>query len=227
MVTVKRKIKNDVDRYGGYGVELKTPDADPSIEIGDSFNQYEYKRAQESVNYTSTATATPPPAPQRQPITENKAETAEKVADPTPDEFMPRINREKHDEEREQEQVSVKKQKIDGRTKLVLGIYVSVILILSALVIATGIALSSTGARVNSLESELDAQNAIVARQIEELSRLSDEDAIRGRAYENGMERVESSQSIELLPMGEAKTYEGTTNWFDSFCDWLSGVFGG
>ena len=215
MVTVKRKISNETERYGGFAeIEVNEAPAMPVTPVvdkpGDSFREAQYKQAERDY-YTNL-----------QPTTVQEPQATEAVATPPASDVMFKIHTTNPSAKQKEE-----KQKMDSKTKLILGVYLAVILVLSALVIATGVSLSSAGSRVENLQNEIAVRNAVLAEQIDEIARLSDEDAIRGRAYENGMENAQSNGNIELLPMGDAPTYEGTTNWFDSFCDWLSGVFGG
>lgn len=216
MVTVKRKVTNETERYGGYAeIEVKNPQATIDVRpqetsVGNSFRQAQNNVAETNFNYSQHAQV-------------EKHEQPAMVQTPTPEEFMPTIR----SESKESEAAVEAKQSIDSRTKLILGVYASIVLILSALVIATGIYLSSTNARINDLDNELAVKNATITRQLSELNMLSDEDALTGRAFNRGMEKIEDAEVVDLLPMHEAPTYEGTTNWFDSFCDWLSGVFGG
>lgn len=218
MVTVKRKINNETERYGGFSeVEIKPPQHQVDVKVGDSFREAQVKRAETSE------------APQV--VRDKREQIYSKPTTPTSDEFMPTIRTTADGENTkiDTRAYSSKKQaqNIDSRTKLILGVYIAIILLLSAVVIATGIILSSSGARVEALESELAARSAVVNAQSEDIARLSDRDNIAGRALNNGMEKYETSESIDLLPMGEPQTYEGITNWFDSFCDWVSGVIGG
>ncbi len=226
MVTVKRKINSETDKYGGYSnMEIKAPSAEIEIKtpdnVGDSFMQAQYKKAEAHRNIQATQEL--PQRIQRQDQNENVTASNRPTAV-----YMPVIRPKKEAEvEEEKVQTVAEHKKLDGKTKLILGIYAALIVFLSALVIATGIILSSTGSRVEELQSELAAKNAIVAEQLGEITLLSDDDALTGRAYNSGMEKIENQGTLELLPIGEVKTYEGSTNWFDSFCDWLNGVFGG
>lgn len=221
MVTIKRKINTETDRYGGFSeIELKTPSQNE--ELNNSFREAQYKEAESRINYSA------PPSVTNEinrdivsPEIESKQVQANESA--SEEEFMPRI----YTHETSNIQKVKKNEKIDSRTKLILGIYISIIVLLSALVIGTGIAISSTDSQVKTLENEMTVKNARLVEQLDQISRLSDENSITGRAYNNGMENVESYEEIELLPMGDAQTYKGISNWFDSFCDWLSGVFGG
>ncbi len=244
MVTVKRKINSETDKYGGFSdLEIKTPSAEIEVnpQIGVSFMQAQYKKAEASRDMNMDHSTPPPTMEPRQTVRQQQPQVirSRQTARPQPDVaeekkttpsvvYMPMIRSEKKEEEQiEEKSTTDKVQKMDGKTKLILGIYASVILLLSALVIATGIFLSSADTRVEALQNELAVKNAIVAQQLGEITLLSDEDALTGRAYNSGMEFIQDKGTIDLLPLGEVKTYEGSTNWFDSFCDWLSGVFGG
>ncbi len=232
MVTVKRKINNETDKFGGYAdIEVKTPPAEIEIKtntqnnLGDSFIEAQYKQA-ESIRDTRVDYRQQPQI-QRRPRPEYKE--VSDVEPMRPNEFMYKIHSEKKDETEESEETTTNKvQKVDNKTKWILGVYAAIILFLSALVIATGIFVSSAGTEVEELQNELAVKNAYMAEQLGAITMLGDEDALTGRAYNSGMERIEGVQgTIDLLPLGEVKTYEGSTNWFDSFCDWLNGVFGG
>ena len=215
-VTVKRKISNEAQRYGGYA-EIEVKPQDTEIEIGDSFSVSEQKRAESSIEYSMPTIRTAPVAPQKEEEIDSKQEYGQ---------FMFNIRTTKSNES-ETQKVALTKQKLDKRTKLILGVYLSVILLLSALVIGTGIYLTSTNARVDALNGELTVKNVVLNEQIAEIAKLSDEDALYGRATSSGKVEIDESEIIELLPIENIVGYEGTTNWFDSFCDWLYGVVGG
>lgn len=215
-VTVKRKISNEAQRYGGYA-EIEVKPQDTEIEIGDSFSVSEQKRAESSIEYSMPTIRTAPVAPQKEEEIDSKQEYGQ---------FMFNIRTTKSNES-ETQKVALTKQKLDKRTKLILGVYLSVILLLSALVIGTGIYLTSTNARVDALNGELTVKNVVLNEQIAEIAKLSDEDALYGRATSSGKVEIDESEIIELLPIENIEGYEGTTNWFDSFCDWLNGVVGG
>ncbi|MBR2967503.1 MAG: hypothetical protein IKC35_01835 [Clostridia bacterium] len=214
-VTVKRKISNETQRYGGFA-EIEVMPQDTEIEIGDSFSVSEQKRAESSIEYSMPTIRTTPAATQKE----------EDVYKQECGQYMFNIRSAKA-KESETQNATIAKQKLDKRTKLLLGVYLSVIVLLSALVIGTGIYLTSGNARVDALESELSVKSVVLNEQIAEIARLSDEDALFGRAVSNGMQQIDESEIIELLPIEDVVAYEGTTNWFDSFCDWLNGVVGG
>lgn len=211
MVTAKRKVNTDEERYGGFSeIEVQPPRTQSDRQ---SFIEDQHQRAELNFNYSTLEQKNDQPQPNVPYPTGGSRLSQEEI--------MPVVQK---------EQVTtniVSKKKLDKRTKILLGVYLSIIVLLSAFVLTTGILLTSSGTRVNELQSELAAKMAVYNEQIGQIEVLSDEANIEGRALGNGMQRVESSEEIELLPMGDAQTYEGNTNWFDSVCDWLSGVFGG
>ncbi len=197
MVTVKRKVNNETERYGVYAsttLEVKEP--------GQSFNDAQVRDA-ETFNYTSAAPTI-------------------KVKSPSQEEFMPKIR-----EEHKAEEASETRKRLSSKTKVMLGVYLAVVLLISSLVIATGITLTTKAAKINDLENQVKALNDTISQQVTQMEILSDENALLGRAYENGMTKVTYAEELELLPYDDAEMYQGSTNWFDSFCDWLSGVIGG
>lgn len=111
--------------------------------------------------------------------------------------------------------------------KVMLAVYAAVVVVLAAIVIATGIAIGNLGSSVAAMEAELSAKSTIVTEQNATLSAMENDSAILGQATEIGMVKPTVKTEIELLPMGEAVNYEARTNWFDKFCDWLSNLIGG
>ena len=189
MVTAKRKISNEKERYGGFSeIEVNVPKEEAPSQ-GQSFYDAQYKKAEMNMNFTQLTKKEEPIAyvPQ-EPIANQYVSTS--------DDVMPKIR-----SQRDQVVTPQVKQKLDSRTKVILGVYISIILLLSALVLTTGILLSSTGARVESLEAELAAKTAQHNTQLGEIEVLSDEENIAGRALEGGMERIESAQELVRFRM--------------------------
>ncbi len=244
MVTAKRKINNEKERYGGFSeIEVSEPrvqytttpvrevapkpvertyvepkpqysEPKPQNNPNKSFYDAQVQAAEERVSYS-----------QFQAKPQQKTTVEQPIADtykPPVETFMPSIRSQK-----DHAPAPVTKQKLDQRTKVILGVYLTIILLLSALVLATGILLSSAGSRVDDLEDELSQKTAAFNTLRGEIDVLSDESNIADRAVGGGMVAIESAKEYDLLPLTDASTYPATTNWFDSVCDWLSGVFGG
>ena len=112
------------------------------------------------------------------------------------------------------------------KSKLLVGLYVCVACILSAVAMVAGIMIGNRATELSALESQVRTANAIVRVQEAQIDELSSVDYIEQKAIENGMVKSSASGEIELLPVNEDKV-ETTTNLFDNFCDWVSGVIGG
>lgn len=140
---------------------------------------------------------------------------------------MPTVKTRRVLEEAAVKQTVKKQSSMSVKTKAMLGVYAAVVVVLAAIVIATGIAIGSMSASVEALEAEISYKNTVVTQQSAELAALDNNTMVTGQAVELGMKKPNSVSGIELLPMGETVNYEARTNWFDKFCDWLSNLIGG
>ncbi len=114
------------------------------------------------------------------------------------------------------------------KSKVMLGLYVGIALVLSVIVAVTGILIGNSQKEVGALESEIKAVGAIVQVQEAQLEELSSEGYIKEQAEANGMVDTSASGTITLIPIGENESANSSsTNIFDAFCDWFSGVIGG
>ncbi|MDE7395118.1 MAG: hypothetical protein K2M95_03230 [Clostridiales bacterium] len=252
MVSSRRRVVTEQDRYGGFGVQPMVSRAPvekeepvhtfsfddrfaPSVDVreeraeavtqsrrADLYAPTEVRQAQQppvieysTRPYTGLETYTPT---QRVTVRHEKAAKRER------EELMPSIKQRVEAAEAEEVQTRVK---LSSRTKVYLGIYLTVAAILAVLVIATGLAVSNINGTADRLQSQIAAQNEVLAAQNAEILRLTDTDRITGAAVNNGMQKVENATKVELLPVSEPMVYEGRTNWFDRFCDWLSNLIGG
>ncbi len=132
------------------------------------------------------------------------------------------------DAEKEEEKSRPRERaKISGKSKAALVVYAAVVVILAVMVIATGLAVSNINAQASALENEITAKNARIIEQNSEIARLTDPDRIVGAAVGDGMEKIKTPTEVKLIPTTEPVNYEGRTNWFDKFCDFLSKIIGG
>lgn len=141
------------------------------------------------------------------------------------EDFMPVISK-KYDETAEVEQ-TVKEERVSAstRTKVILSIYLAIVVILAAVVIGTGIAVSNSAGTVSALESQVLAKNEAILAQQQNLNILSDETYITGRGVELNMGKIKNATTVSLTGGVGKKTYAARTNWFDGVCDWISGLF--
>lgn len=119
-------------------------------------------------------------------------------------------------------------KKVSTKTKVAAICYVAAVLVLVLGIALTSVAVSGVFAET----AQLTADFAEVTSQIAALDeQLGEEDysALAERAAELGY--IDASKGntatyteIETRP---AQNFNVETNWFDQFCDWLCGVFGG
>ncbi len=209
MLTVKRKVDTEEDRYGGFDVTTDTP-VGYDIEINQSYSTAQTVKG-ETLNYSP-----------REAIEANTESSPIKKRLRS-EELMPSV---KTKPEEDTQQLSIR-QKMETRTKAMLAVYLLVVVALAAIVIATGVAINAANARVVSLNRDIEARNSTIIEQTTDLELLNNETFIKGSAYDNGLVEAHEPIQIELLPVGESTNYQRSTNWFDKFCDFMSRIFGG
>jgi len=213
MLTVKRKVDTEEDRYGGFEVSTdKSFGTGYDLEINQSYSTAQTVKG-ETLSYSPRQEIRKP----ENPASAKKPLRAEEV--------MPGIIKPKMNENAER--MMELKQKMETKTKALLAIYMLVVIALAAIVIATGIAINAANSRVVALNNQIAASNEKIIEQNANLEILDSENYIKGSAYENGMVEAQNPIEIELLPVEEATSYQSSTNWFDKICDFLSNIFGG
>lgn len=214
MVT-KRRTSTEQEKSRNTGYEKDVIDSYDTINVSAS--------AQKPVSETREFEFSGPTSTSRiiysDPVTVPKKESTEK-------DYMPSIRTMEY-LNRAKEMNKNSREKMEGKTKIMLAVYMLAVIVLSAIVIATGIAVSNVSNRVENLETEYVAKAEVVDTQNNQIDKLSDPDYITGRAYGNGMKGIEETEEIPLLAMNNSVSYEPRTNWFDSFCKWVSSLIGG
>lgn len=123
---------------------------------------------------------------------------------------------------------AVPAKKLSTKTKVAVVCYVAAVLIL-----VLGISLAAVS--VNGIFAQtttLTADYSSVVKDIEALDAslaVEDVDMLAEKAAEFGyIDAAQSStQTYTKVETRPAQNFEVQTNWFDSLCDWLCGVFGG
>lgn len=250
MINTKRQIRNDRDRFGGYymaessglpyvsGLEpiAATPKIDggspemSDLYIGDiSARQPVIERKLYSTRDDAQAVAERPmpvaqPLPKRQ-----KTERSHEKEDLLPTIKTRACATEKTENETKPAASAVKRERkmLDTRTKVLLGVYVIIALILAIAVIATGVSISAAEAQSDKLAEQISVNRARIAVQEDSLRELVNDEVIRERAEGLGM--VQAPIAAVTVKNAETVGYpEATPNTdaFDKFCDWMSKVFG-
>lgn len=253
MVTSRRHVVNEQDRYGGYSKQpMSRISIDDSIDTSnDSYSTYNNERidngysARIQNSSRRAAEKEQPVIPEPIQYSTNRMiypKTAEfvgtsvgisrrkKTAKREAEDLMPSIKTRKllqENIELEQRVRTKGQTKVQGKTKAVLVAYIAVVMVIAVVVIATGIAISGANLSIGQLESKIADKNSIITTQQGELDRLSDSTTLTGLATDLGMVKTDNVREMELVPVTDPIVYEKKTNWFDKFCDWLSGIIGG
>lgn len=241
MITTKRQIKRDSDRFGGYytadtaGIprisdydDISNPDTvdEPMTGLGNSMLVSDIRSAQvEQPVYTAPPTA-PSVAPEDRPA---------KQPPRSKEDLLPTIKTRKYateqpaqDELERVEKAPVQRRHavLDTKTKILLCVYVFIALALAIAVIATGVSISSAAAQADEIAVQVAQKQAVVLEQEKELALLQDADAIRGKAVVNGM--VQAGEPRYTVGSVQSVGYpepEERTDDFDKVMDWLDKVF--
>ena len=121
-------------------------------------------------------------------------------------------------------------QKISTKTKVASICYVAAVLVLVLGIALTSVAVSGVFAETAALTAQFNEIASQVAALDAELA-VEDVAALQERAAELGY--IDASQgnantaTYTQLDTRPAQNFDVETNWFDQFCDWLCGVFGG
>lgn len=134
-------------------------------------------------------------------------------------EFFPTISLKK-DEVVEETQVPT--VSINLRGKLIIGVFASIVLLLSILLIYNAVLINRYRAEIGADSQtviSLEAENAVLESQLE---------GLMGGVTPEGLGMSQTTpQDIELIQRVPVSPVEQDTNWFDSICNFFSGLFGG
>ena len=119
-------------------------------------------------------------------------------------------------------------KKVSTKTKVAVAGYVAAVLLLV-------LAISLTAVSVNGIFADTTVLNADYSEVMQDIAALDaelaveDVDGLAQRAAEFGyVDTAQSStQTFTKVETRPAQNFGTHTNWFDSLCDWLCGVFGG
>lgn len=246
MVTTKRQIRRDSDRFGGYyNTEIggipnisdyeRITDPDPiteSARAGSSMLVSDDVQKDEPIYTTPEMLAeTEAPAHETAPV-----ERPVKIEQPrNKEDLLPTVKTRAYATEKPARDIESSKENapakrtraaLDTKTKILLCVYVVVALILAIAVIATGVSISSASAQADAMAIKVAQKQEIIMQQEQELALLRDDDAIRGKALQNGMvpagEPTYTVSNVETVGYPEATP---RTDGWDEFFDAMSKIF--
>lgn len=123
---------------------------------------------------------------------------------------------------------TVAAKKLSTKTKVAVVCYVAAVLVLILGISLVAVSVNGVFAQ----NTTLTADYSSVVKDIEVLDEslaVEDVDMLAEKAAEFGyIDAAQSStQTYTKVETRPAQNFETQTNWFDSLCDWLCGVFGG
>ena len=249
MVTTKRQMKVENDRYGGYNNESVQADSltlpsdidEESVDItlsGRRTEEPSILRTESAVTQQAEQAATTTVSPSK-PRTELPKRPAKEKKKLRAEDIMPSIKTRAYmtnSEETEQEEELVEIEDtatrpvgerfaMSRRTKVAALIYIAVAVALAIAVISVGVSISQTSASVDALTASIAQKQAVLAAGEAELASKLDEDVIRQAAQDLGMVQAgDPSIDVPSVEKSNYPTPEVHTNAFDKFCDWLAGI---
>ena len=134
-------------------------------------------------------------------------------------EFFPTISLKKDEVVEETQAPTVS---INLRGKLIIGVFASIVLLLSILLIYNAVLINRYRAEIGADSQtviSLEAENAVLESQLE---------GLMGGVTPEGLGMSQTTpQDIELIQRVPVSPVEQDTNWFDAICNFFSGLFGG
>ena len=254
MVTTKRQIRKDSDRFGGYygtesngstlisdydldGLEpITAPERPSSMIMTDIDTDITTPEpiAAPKVLYTTLDTAARTAEIPSEPIALPKREKREVIREK--EDLLPTVKtrayasekpvRAEEDEQEKTVSASRRSKVMSSKTKLLLVAYVAVALALAIAVIATGVSISSASAAADVYSASIARNQVVISEQQAQLADMRDDEVIRSKAEDLGM--VEAGAPAYSVGPVESVGYPAATprtDWFDKFCDWFGKVF--
>lgn len=254
MISTKRQIRKDDDRYGGFGMDnvgaplvseydridnasvssrygagtsLIMSDTDIDIKNEPYARQQDIEQTYTTLDRAGVRTEAPadiPPRPKKKEVPHSR------------EDVLPTLKTRSYATEQAQAEVKEEpaeapakrvRRGLDSRAKIMLCVYVAVALVLAIAVIATGVSISQASVASDELTLQIAQKQTVIAEQETTLAALRDADNIREKAAANGM--VQAGESVYDAPAAADVGYpeaEPHTNGFDKFLDWLSKVIG-
>ena len=234
MVTIRRNATTEEERYGGYKTKFNSlmsdyqnyrntfdySDLDERDEVdtrytdtSEEYNTYLWRE----LNRTSPRRILTPEelcGGASIPTPEVSGTYAEPIYSPQYVEPAPYV----------QPKTKTKKASLNFRAKALIVVYALVMVVFVGFICANAGAISTLNAEITTLEQTVATESAQLENVRNDI--ITDEQVLNmaeGLGYSN----LSASGSYQLL---DTTKYQGEivqTNWFDGFCDFVSGIFGG
>lgn len=121
---------------------------------------------------------------------------------------------------------SVHKTRASFKTKVMIAVYAVVAVTLLVLIIMNSIALANMSANVSAIQAEVNGLREQSAAAGGSLDYLMQQETIISNGINSGMVMSDAATAIDVPSVPEAATVAAESNWFDSLCNFLCGIFG-
>lgn len=108
------------------------------------------------------------------------------------------------------------------RLKLFTFVFCAIMAVTTGWVITNAVRISNVNKAIETVQTEHSANVIKLKNNIEKLDDLDD-----NPQESSDLQKVETIITVQPLPLENPTDYQETTNWFDSLCNWISGLFGG
>lgn len=252
MITTKRQMRRESDRFGGYyggesnGAPLVSdyapiadfePITQSAQEVRDSVFVADDIGMSAAPMITNIPAAPAQPQPQiryTQPPKQQRAEKPQQAFRPHKSEdILPTVKTRAYATVKpaedspvaEEQQAPRVRNAIPAKMKVLLCVYIIVAVMLAIAVITTGVVISQTAAQVDSLVATVNERQTTLAQKERELAILTDDNAIRGKATELGMVKAAAPlYSVGAVENVEYPAAEPRTDAADAFFDAMSKI---
>lgn len=219
MVTSRRQIDREEDRYGGYDQETAINRSADTGRRNMSENVRRAQQAHVAGEGTQTIETIRRPGTTMRSSRSTARGYDRTIAPERPSrysEVMPEVRR------REEPVAIVKEQRLTAGTKRMLIIYLSLVLCVVTAIIVTGVIASNIRTDIGALEAEVNSQMTELADITTGMNAAYD--AALVWAGENMVQAGTGNTYEELIP---GNSSENSGEVFDSIRDWVNSVFGG
>lgn len=221
MVTSRRQIDREEDRYGGYEQDIAAErQEEPSRRtVSDSVRRVRESRTVTEEPGQTVETVRRPASVVRPAYPNTERDYDRTIAPSRPSrysEVMPEVRR------REEPISIVKEQRLTAGTKRMLVVYLALVLAVVTAIIITGIVASNIRTDISALESDVESRTETLASI--EAGMDEARDAALVWAGENMTPPSGTNTYEELVPGSDADL---SGQVFDSIRDWFNSVFGG
>lgn len=235
MVTLRRDVKTESERYGGYntafsdtmtGYDRFRLGSEDSIETAEYDAKF-YDDSEEYKTYLWEELQRTSPRRILTPEEVKKGVTPETAEDYEVEPFYaqekdiaPAVKERYQAKSKDEERA----QGLTFKAKVMIVAYVLVIAFMLTLIAVNASSLAVLNGKISALEAT--KMEASASHEVDN-SELSENGLVFGTGSESTLENAVHAGEYELLSVSAPVSYELSDNWFDKVCDWLGSIVGG